>query len=342
MHCKSGLTAGIAAIGVTALSVASVAAPPAEVADWAPQVTTTSTLTPAMVELLAAVQRITDPANTPPTVMPGDRLSPPALAASAAPLPVDARSSVASPHAPTNHHPPEGSSEAVAPQAFALPPSDLLGGLADLIDNSYNATESVVRAVVDAIEDGLTLLGVPKFLATQGTILYTFAEGVFKSVLFNATDWLRGEGTFFTNMDDLANDLIAAGVWLVADELMAFNLLPPTPIVIPRPPWNQDASPAAFLSDDGGVTDLEEEQRDLQDHEDVVYADDVAEDEATAPEDVAEDEAEITAPEDEAEITTAAEETEDEAQAAPDDTDAAADDDESEGPARDSENGGDA
>ncbi|WP_159231122.1 hypothetical protein [Mycolicibacterium vanbaalenii] len=150
-------------------------------------------------------------------------------------------------------------SDAPTPEMFTLPANPLLGGLADAIDNTYNAVEPSVRALVEAVEDGLTVLGVPNFLAAQGTILYTFGEAVVKSVLFNGTDWLRGEGSFFSNMQDLGTDLLAAGLWLTIDELNAFGLLPPTPVDLPRPPINQSVAlgvaPSPTAGEEGFIDD---------------------------------------------------------------------------------------
>ena len=210
----------------------------------------TSSLTPAMVELLAAAGRATsaietwsavDSAQIPQARTDGLLAAIPAvpdaqrLLDDRVPEPAG-RSGTA----PTGDAAATKDSTTSAADPLALPAVSVFEGLADVIDNTYNAVETPIRTLVEAIEDGLTLIGVPVFLASQGTIFYTFGEAVVKSVLFNTTDWLRGEGDFAANLEDLGTDLLAAGVWLTIDELTAFNLLPPTPIVLPRPPIDQD------------------------------------------------------------------------------------------------------
>ncbi|MCG7582180.1 hypothetical protein [Mycolicibacterium sp. OfavD-34-C] len=215
-------------------------------------------LTPAMVELLA-VARSATPAIEPRSAL-GRAYVPQARTHGFAAVPV-------SPHAELLHDQddpdlagrsgsaPTGGSVTPAADPAALPAVSAFEGLADVIDNTYNAVEAPIRRLVEAIEDGLTLIGIPAFLASQGTILYTFGEAVVKSLLFNTTDWLRGEGDFAANLEDLGIDLLAAGVWLTIDELTAFNLLPPTPVVLPRPPIDQDDSQLAMSGEETETED---------------------------------------------------------------------------------------
>ncbi|WP_163893797.1 hypothetical protein [Mycolicibacterium hippocampi] len=270
---RSYKSVGIAAIGAGAISVASVMAPPADVEVPEHQPTNTASSTREMVELLAAVQQRTTPTADTSPVPARDTSAPKLLALPPIPL-LDAMAPPVPTPAPTLPAPGAGAretaisgSDAPTPEMLTLPANPLLGGLADAIDNTYNAVETPIRALVEAVEEGLTQLGVPNFLAAQGTILYTFGEAVVKSVLFNGTDWLRGEGSFFSNVEDLGNDLLAAGLWLTIDELNAFDLLPPTPVDLPRPPMNQSVetgfttSPTADEEDtvDEGARSLADE-----------------------------------------------------------------------------------
>jgi len=127
-------------------------------------------------------------------------------------------------------------STAVSPTIAPSPP---LTALADFIDAAYVLIEPWVHYAVDvaAYVAAWIIPYVGWIVINQVDVVYNFVESLINSGVFNATDWLRGDGSALKNIADWIVDAGLALVWLGIDELDSWIPLPPLPIYPPRPPY---------------------------------------------------------------------------------------------------------
>ncbi len=116
-------------------------------------------------------------------------------------------------------------------------PNTPVDGLADAIDNLYNAVEPWVRYGFQVAASVVAWIPWVGIFANQIMVVYNFVESLINSGVFNTTDWMRGDGSALKNIADWVVDAGLALVWLGIDEVGAWIPLPPVPIPIPRPPW---------------------------------------------------------------------------------------------------------
>ncbi len=116
-------------------------------------------------------------------------------------------------------------------------PSTPVDGLADTIDNLYNAVEPWVRYGFQVAASVVAWIPWVGIFSNQIMVVYNFVESLINSGVFNTTDWMRGDGSALKNVADWVVDAGLALVWLGIDEVGAWIPLPPVPIPIPRPPW---------------------------------------------------------------------------------------------------------
>lgn len=116
------------------------------------------------------------------------------------------------------------------------PPVPALTSVPDAIDNLYVAIEEWVRYGFEVASDIIVWIPWVGIFANQIMVVYNFVESLINSGVFNATDWLRGEGSVLKNVADWVVDLGLAVVWLGIDEVGAWIPLPPLDWYPPRPP----------------------------------------------------------------------------------------------------------
>lgn len=221
-HPVTSYLTGVTAVGASVIVIASAVGSPADITVPAGQATAAPGLSQQMVDLLAVAQLLAPfaaPAGSPPGAPPTSTLPFGAPPASVAP-----------------------GTLAPAATAFALPPIGALVALADAVDNTYNVVEPALRWMVEGPRNLLKPIPVVGWLAWQPVVVYNFVESMVQSVIFNTTDWLRGEGGIIDNIVDVGQDFVAAMMYVVIDEVAAVAGQYPGPIITPRPPMDQSAT----------------------------------------------------------------------------------------------------
>jgi hypothetical protein len=206
--------AGAAAATATAVALAPVQVTPRDIAVPAHPTSTQPVLSQAMVELLAAASRMTAAVPVPPKPLPT-----PGTGLISGPTGASGVSGAAPTAAVT-----------VTPTATPIAPN-----LANTIDQIYITVEPWVRYGFEVAAYAVSWI--PYVGGLSGLIMdgYNFGQSIVASAVFNTTDWLRGNGTFLTNLVDFGVDVGLAFVWLGIDVANTFVPLPPIPLP-PRPP----------------------------------------------------------------------------------------------------------
>ncbi len=117
----------------------------------------------------------------------------------------------------------------------------------ELLEGAYHAIEPWVQWGFELAAYGVGWIPWFGWLAPQITIFYHFGEGIVQPSLFNITDWLDGDGTFWQNVGDFGvNETINAFIYLANRRKSIFWLpslppLPPVAMHIPLQPGCDDA-----------------------------------------------------------------------------------------------------
>ena len=204
---RSCLIAGAAAVTATGLAFTAVQPTPHDVAVPAHSTSAAPHLTQAMVDLLAAANRMTATLPTPPTV----------------------------PHPQASGFTP---SSTPGNDPIAVQPSALLGGfpgVQDAIIGTYNTVEPWVQYGFQLAEYAAGWVPIVGWLAPQIGIVYDFGEAIVGSVVYNVAYWIGGTQSFGAGVGNVIRDSIQAGIDLVQDEVgWILPPLPPLPVTTVR------------------------------------------------------------------------------------------------------------
>ncbi|WP_102144882.1 hypothetical protein [Mycobacterium hubeiense] len=247
---RSYLMAGLATVSAGAVALAPIHPTLPDITVPAQQTASTPAMSQAMVDLLAAAQRMTQTVAGPVSNSALTAAAAGQLAAPQDPLLqvlLDDPVRLLGPAAPLGSVTP-------SPQLSAIP---IAPNIANTIDQVYIWAEPWVRWGFEVATDVVSWIPAVGWFAGQIMVFYTFGEGIVASAVFNFTDWLRGQGGIIENVVDFGLDVGAAFIWLGIDEWNYFlPPLPPLPFPLPPRPPAQDPFLAAetLQPPDVGVT----------------------------------------------------------------------------------------
>lgn len=217
---RSYVVAGAAAATATTLAFTAVQPTPQDIAVPAHSTSSEPHLTQAMVDLLAAANRMTTTLVPHVPVAPGSAPAPGITPSAAVTGPVTAQ--------PT--------------ALFGFP------GAQNAIINTYDAVEPWVQYGFELAQYVAGWVPIVGWFAPQIGILYNFGEAIVQSVVYNVAYWIGGTVSFGQGVTNVVRDSINAGITLVNQELgWILPPLPPLPSSAIRTA-SAAAAPAAFES----------------------------------------------------------------------------------------------